>query len=615
VFEEVRIQGVGVIDDALLELSPGLNVLTGETGAGKTMVVSGLGLLLGARADAGLVRSDRPAAVVEGIVVVADGHPALARAREAGADVGAASDGLVLARTVSADGRSRAHVGGRSTPVGVLTELGQLLVAVHGQADQWRLRQGDQHREVLDDFGGAPLHAALAAYRTTFDALSAATSERDRLRALSHERAREVDLLRAGLERIETLDPQPGEDSALRAEDARLAHADGLRLAAARAHTVLAGDDGYAAAAPEPVVDALGSARSALLPVVDHDPAVADLDGRLAELGYLAADLAADLASYLTDIDVDPARLAVVQQRRADLATLTQRYGDTVDDVLAWEKQAAATLTELLGADDRVAALDEETARLRHELAARAALLTHERTSAGAELGRRVTAELAHLAMSSAQVTVAVTARDDPEGPLGRDGLMVGGRSVRWNRSGVDDVEIQLSSGPGNPPRSVVRAASGGELSRVMLAIEVVSAGAAADGVSGVPTYVFDEVDAGVGGRAAVDVGARLALLAQHAQVIVVTHLAQVAAYADRHLTVRKSDDGRVTSSSVRVLEGEDRLRELSRMMGGDAESPAGLTHAQELLDQAARARRTPGGRQPKARRGPAAATDRRSVT
>ncbi len=586
-FEEVRIQGVGVIDDALLELSPGLNVLTGETGAGKTMVVSGLGLLLGARADAGLVRSDRAAAAVEGIVTLPEGHAALARAQEAGADV---TDGLVLARTVGADGRSRAHVGGRSTPVGVLTELGQLLVAVHGQADQWRLRQGDQHREVLDDFGGAPVRAALAAYGETYDVLAEATRERDRLRALAQDRVREMDLLQVGLERIEALDPQPGEDRALRAEDERLAHADGLRLAAARAHGVLAGEDGYAAASPEAVVDALGTARAALGPVTDHDPALKELEGRLAELGYLAADLAADLASYLSDVDVDPARLAVVQQRRADLATLTQRYGETVDDVLAWGREAAATYTELMGADDRAEALAELTTRLCGELGERAATLSRARAAAATRLGRRVTDELGHLAMGSAEVTVSVTARPDP------DGLVVDGRPVRWTRSGVDDVEILLSSGPGNPPRSVVKAASGGELSRVMLAIEVVTSGAADSGSSraGVPTYVFDEVDAGVGGRAAVDVGARLAMLAQHAQVIVVTHLAQVAAYADRHLTVRKSDDGRVTSSSVRVLEGDERLRELSRMMGGDAGSEAGLVHAQELVDQAAATPRTP---------------------
>jgi DNA repair protein RecN (Recombination protein N) len=585
VFEEVRIQGVGVIDDAVLELSPGLNVVTGETGAGKTMVVSGLGLLLGMRADAGLVRVGRRAAVVEGVVRVPPGHPALIRAEEAGADV---ADALLLARTVGADGRSRAHVGGRSTPIGVLTEIGETLVAVHGQADQWRLRQGDQHRDVLDGFGGEPVTAALRAYRTTFDALSRASAERDRLRQQAHERAREIDLLQGGLERIEALNPEPGEDVALRAEDERLSHADGLRLAAANAHAYLvgrgylplAGEDGYAAESAPPVVDALASARAALSPVTDHDAALRELEGRVAELGYLAADLAADLASYLNDVDVDPARLTEVQQRRADLAGLTRRYGDTVDDVLAWGKEAAATLGDLVGADDRVQALEAETARLREQLGGEASALSAARTTAAEEFGRRVTDELAHLAMGGAVVTVAVTSRDDA------DGLAVGKRSVRWTRSGVDDVEILLASGPGNPARTVAKAASGGELSRVMLAIEVVGR------TTAVPTFVFDEVDAGVGGRAAVDVGARLATLAQQAQVVVVTHLAQVAAFADRHLVVRKSDDGVVTSSNVAVLEGNERLQELSRMMGGDATSSAGLTHARELLDQAAAQRK-----------------------
>ena len=580
-FEEVRIQGVGVIDDAVLGLSPGLNVVTGETGAGKTMVVSGLGLLIGMRADAGLVRAGRRAAVVEGVVSVPAGHPALERAEEAGADV---ADGLLLARTVGADGRSRAHVGGRSTPVAVLTEIGETLVAVHGQADQWRLRQGDQHREVLDGFGGEPVAEALHAYRETFDALSHASGERDRLRQLAHERAREIDVLQGGLDRIEALDPEPGEDVALRAEDERLSHADSLRLAAARAHAYLVGEEGYATDAPVPVVDALSGARSALAPVSDHDAALRELEGRVAELAYLAADLAADLASYLADVDVDPARLAEVQQRRADLAGLTRRYGDTIDDVLAWGKEAAATLTELMGADDRVQQLDAETARLRAELAGRAATLTAARHAAAVEFGRRVTEELAHLAMGRAEISVSVSSRDDP------DGLPVGKRTVRWTRSGVDDVDILLASGPGNPARTVAKAASGGELSRVMLAIEVVGRTAA------VPTFVFDEIDAGVGGRAAVDVGARLARLAGHAQVVVVTHLAQVAAFADRHLVVRKSDDGVVTSSQVAVLQGDERLQELSRMMGGDATSAAGLEHARELRDQAA-ALRSPSGR------------------
>ena len=580
-FQEIRIKGVGVIDDAVLELSPGLNVVTGETGAGKTMVISGLGLLLGARADSGLVRADASAALVEGILTLPEGHPARERAAEAGADV---SDDLVLARTVTREGRSRAHVGGRSTPVGLLSELGEMLVAVHGQADQWRLRQGDQHREVLDSFGGARIGRPLLAYQQTFDALAAATRERDRLRQLGRERAREIDILRTGLEQIEAVDPQPGEDAALRAEDERLAHADGLRMAAEQAHAALVGEDAAGVDARTSVSEGLVAVRSALAPMIGHDQAVKDLDERAGELSYLMADLAADLASYLSDADadVDPGRLAAVQQRRSDLGVLTRAFGDTTDDVLAWAKDAAVRLTDLLGADDRVALLDAETVRLRELLSAEAETLRRARQEVGGDFGERVSAELQHLAMGRARISVAVTPRADPEG------LPVAGEPVRFGRQGADDVEILLTANPGSPPRSVARAASGGELSRVMLALEVVS-GAAGSG--GVPTFVFDEVDAGVGGRAAVDVGARLAVLARTSQVIVVTHLAQVAAFADRHLVVRKDDDGRVTSSSVTRVSDDERLRELSRMMSGDAGSTAGLEHARELLDQATRAR------------------------
>ena len=574
-FQEIRIKGLGVIDDAVLELSPGLNVVTGETGAGKTMVVSGLGMLLGARADSALVRQGAPAALVEGIVALAPDHPARARAAEAGADV---DDELVLARTVSREGRSRAHVGGRSVPVGLLSELGELLVAVHGQADQWRLRQGDQHREVLDSFAADAVGPPLAAYRETYEALVAATRERDRLRVLSRDRAREVDILRAGLEQVERVDPAAGEDVALRAEDERLAHSDGLRQAGQQAHAALIGDDSLAMDAAPSALDQLAVVRAVLAPMVEHDAALRELDQRAAELGYLAADLASDLASYVSDVDVDPARLAAVQQRRADLADLTRKYGDTVDEVLAWATEAAQTLTDLVGADDRVAELEEETARQRALLATQAQALRDARQTAAVDFGDRVTGELTHLAMGKAEVSVAVSWRPDP------DGLVVAGEPVRFGRHGVDEVEILLAANPGTPARSVARAASGGELSRVMLALEVVS-GAAGAGI--VPTFVFDEVDAGVGGRAAVDVGARLAVLARSSQVIVVTHLAQVAAFADRHLVVHKDDDGRVTSSSVTQVCDDERLRELSRMMGGDAGSAAGLEHARELLRQA----------------------------
>ncbi|MDR6865252.1 DNA repair protein RecN [Phycicoccus sp. 3266] len=560
--QELRIQRLGVIDDAVLDLHPGLNVVTGETGAGKTMVVTGLGLLLGARSDAGLVRSGEANAVVEGLVDVPVDHPAAVRAAEAGADV---SEGLVLVRSVSAEGRSRAHVGGRSAPVGVLAEVGEHLVAVHGQADQWRLRQSDQHRAVLDTFGGAAVRSALEAYTTVYDEHEAAVRELAELRQQGRERAQEIEVLEHGLAQLEQLDPQPGEDADLRVEDERLSHAEGLRTASAQALVHLAGDEEYAA---EPVPNAMAvvaAARQALAGEVEHDPALRELDRRLAEVGYLVGDLAADLSSYVTDVDVDPGRLAFVQQRRADLTALTRKYGDTIDDVLEWGRTAARRLDTLLGSDSRIEELEQLVEELSARRDAAATALTAARTEAAAALAEAVTAELAHLAMGSATIEVRVSPR--AAGPA---------------RHGADDVEVMLAANPGAPARTVAKAASGGELSRVMLALEVVTG---ASGGVDVPTFVFDEVDAGVGGAAALDVGARLAALARHAQVVVVTHLPQVAAYADRHLVVRKANDGHITSSGVHAVEGEERLRELARMMAG-VDTGTSLEHARELVEQ-----------------------------
>ncbi len=581
---EIRIQNLGVIDDAVLELSAGLNVVTGETGAGKTMVVSGLGLLLGARADAGLVRTGAKKAVVEGVVEVGPEHPASLRAIEAGGD---AEDGLILARTVSAEGRSKAHVGGRTAPVSVLAEIGELLVAVHGQSDQWRLRRPEQHRVLLDRFAGEAVARPLGHYTSLYDEFHRLGAELRHLRGLARDRAREVDVLRTGLEEIAAVDPLAGEDLDLRAEDERLAHTDGLRASAGQAHALLTGDqdslysgDGGPAAgwSGGDVSGQLGTARAALAPMTAHDPALADLDRRLQELGYLTADLGTDLAAYLLEVDVDPARLAWVQNRRSDLARLLRKYGDTTDDVLAWAKESAARLVELEGVDDRLDALKIRLDALRADLATRAGELSAARQTAASDFGARVTTELSHLAMGKAVVRVGVGRRFDP------DGLSLGADSepVRFSRHGVDDVEILLAANPGAPERSVAKAASGGELSRVMLALEVVT------GSGDVPTFVFDEVDAGVGGKAALDVGARLAELAATAQVIVVTHLAQVAAHADRHLVVRKTDDGHITASGVVAVTGEDRLRELARMMAGVEDSEAAVEHARELLAQAA---------------------------
>ncbi|WP_153398485.1 DNA repair protein RecN [Ornithinicoccus halotolerans] len=584
--QRVRISGLGVIEDAELELAPGLNVLTGETGAGKTMVVSGLGLLLGARADAGLVRPGARAAVVEGEVDVRPDHPAAERVRAAGGDT---DDGLVLVRTLSAEGRSRAHVGGRTAPVGVLAEVGQHLVAVHGQADQWRLRRPEEHRALLDAAGGSPVAAALDDYRQSYTAW---VETRERLAGLSSEgaeRTLRVESLRAALAEIEQVAPEDGEEAALAAESERLDHGEALRHAAAVAQVALTGDEDDPAATAA-VVDLLAQAGQEVRAAAGHDAALAELGRRLDELGYLASDLAADLASYAAGVDVDPERLAWVHERRAALTALLRRYGPTTADALELARRGALELADLESVDDRREELQAAVAELEAQVAAHGAILTQARREAAAQLSRRVEEELAHLAMAGARVEVAVEQPRDADGVALPDGTR-----VRARAHGLDEVEIRLAANAGAPPRSVTRAASGGELSRVMLALEVVSAEAQ------LPTYVFDEVDAGVGGAAALDLGARLARLAEHAQVIVVTHLGQVAAFADRHHVVRKhqGDGGRsgpVTASDVAVVEREERVAEIARMIGGVEDSEAALRHARELVEEHAPQRT---GRQP----------------
>ncbi|MGA4545899.1 DNA repair protein RecN [Uniformispora flossi] len=573
----MRIQGLGVIDDAVVELASGFTVVTGETGAGKTMVVTGLGLLFGGRADAGLVRTGKGRAVVEGRVRLAADAPAAVRAADAGADLD--EDALLLTRTLSAEGRSRAHVGGRSVPVGLLADLADELIAVHGQTDQQRLLRPSRQRASLDRYAGEAVAKPLASYGRVYKRLRQVAAELETITTRARERAQEADLLRFGLGEIEALAPLPGEDTELAAEAERLGHADALRTAATTAHEALILD-------PETAVEGvdattlIGAARRAVEAVSGHDPALAALAERLGEVGYLVADVATELASYAAGVDADPVRLAVAEERRAALSGLTRKYGSDIAEVLAWAERSALRLAELDGDDDRVGELAEERDALRAELAELAGEVSQARKAAADRFAEAVTSELSALAMPHARVTVAVTGVEDP------DGLAVDGRLLAYGPSGVDEVELLLAPHPGAPPRPLNKGASGGELSRVMLAVEVVFAGA-----DPVPTFVFDEVDQGVGGKAAVEVGRRLAMLARNAQVIVVTHLPQVAAFADRHLVVEKSHDGTVTRSGVVALDDDARVRELSRMLAGLEDSELGRAHAEELLDTAAQAK------------------------
>jgi DNA repair protein RecN (Recombination protein N) len=579
-FEELRLTALGVIDEAVLELGPGLTVVTGETGAGKTMVVTALGLLLGARADSGLVRAGARGARIEGRVALAadvdstDGI--VARVDELGGELD--DDVLLLSRTVSAEGRSRAVLGGAAVPVGGLADIADLLVAVHGQSDQHRLLRAGHQREAVDSFAGDPLATVATTYRRLYDHVRSTERELAEVTSTAHERAREAEMLRIGLKELERADLRTGEDIALLGAEARLAHADALRNAGQEAQMLLTGDDDTFG---RDALFLLDGAKKALDRVREHDATAGELADRLAELTYLAADLGTDVAGYATSIDADPARLAHVQERRALIASLARKYGDTVDDMLAWGEDAAKRLVDLEGTDDRINELTTELAGLRQNLADAARELSRLRTEAADRLSAAVTSELTVLAMPHARLEVGLRRR-----PGGADGLLVDGERISFDAHGIDDVELLLAPNAESDPRPLDKGASGGELSRVMLALEVVLADR-----NPVPTLVFDEVDAGVGGRAAVEIGRRLARLARQCQVLAVTHLPQVAAFADRHYVVIKSDDGTVTRSGVHDLDRAARVQELSRMLAGVGESSAAQAHAQELLEMAAQER------------------------
>ena len=560
--EEIHIRDLGVITDARLPLQPGLSVLTGETGAGKTMVVTALGMLLGARSDASSVRSGAKSALAEAVVRLPHNHPALTLAQDAGGSVeeldGEQSE-LLLARTVNASGRSRAHIGGCSAPIGTLADIGHTLVAVHGQSDQLRLKSAAAQRHALDSYAGEALTRLLEEYRTTYDRYRAAAAELKEVRENSRARALEAQTLRGALEEIDSVDPQEGEDTALKAESLKLMNVEALRTAAATASAALVGSE-YAEGDEANVLGLLDTARGALQHQAEADEELASLAHRLNEVLILSTDISSDLASYTASLDGEsPERLAHVQNRLAQLKNLTRKYGADITEVLDWAQASRARLNTLTDDPTRQENLEAELVTLRQKLGEQSQALLEARRGAARTLAEAVSEELTALAMPNASLIVEVS------------------EAEKFSPYGKDTVTFMLAPHKNAAPRPLGKGASGGELSRVMLALEVVLAE-----VDPVPTFIFDEVDSGVGGKAAIEIGRRLAMLAQHVQVLVVTHLPQVAAFADQHILVLKNDDASL--SKVQVLTDEQRVVELARMLAGHDQSEAAQEHARELL-------------------------------
>ena len=546
---ELHISGLGVIEDLDLSLHPGLNVLTGETGAGKTMVTVGLALALGARGSATLVRDRAAAARVQALFDVRGASSEALVGLE-----GYAEDGdVLLARSISAEGKGTARIGGQIATASALGSLGAALVEVHGQHQAQRLLEPAVQTAFLDRSAGDEHLVAVAVYREAFDAMLATTTELERVQAAARDRERELDLLSYQVREIEAVLPELGESERLAAEEARLSHVERLLEMGAEAEEALAPDEGGA-------VDAVRLAARALDEAGSLDPGAGELSARGSALVAELAELASDVRVYRESLAADPGRLQHVRERLASLKALQRKYGETDADVLDFMRAAAASVAELTGAGDRLADLGRRAHELNELAVSRAAVVTAGRAAAADHLASAIGNELEELGMPGAVVEV----RLDPLPALGP--------------GGAERVELRFASGPEVSAMPLAKTASGGELSRTMLACRSVLAD-----LDDVPTLVFDEVDAGIGGRAGLAVGKRLAGLARDRQVIVVTHLPQIACFADRHVRIVK----RGGAASVEVLDEAERVRELSRMLAGLDESSSAVSHAEELLQEA----------------------------
>jgi DNA repair protein RecN (Recombination protein N) len=554
VIEELHIRGLGVIEDASLRLAPGLTVVTGETGAGKTMLVTALQLLLGARADQGLVRQGASSAFAEAAL-----SPPPPEARDWLRD---GDDVLVVSREIPADGRSRARLNGRLAPVSALADVVGRHVEVHAQHEHVRLARSDVQRDLLDRFAGAPHARSLARYREAFDTWRGLADAQDRLEQDARERARQLDRLHTEVAEIDAAALDTEVDGHLERDLSVLEQADEIRAAAGVAYQAL-GSDG----AGEPV----GVAIEALRRLEVDDPELTDLRDRLAGVAAELTELAVDVHRYAEAAEADPERLGVLQERRHLIAQLERKYGASIADVLRYADDARGQIAELDAADQQAQDLEARCAAARADAVSLATDVHRGRAMAAERLAQDVAGHLADLGMPHAAFSVAVEPL--PDGELAAHG--------------ADAVTYLLAPNPGEGARPLATAASGGERSRVSLAIEVALADVDAVGV-----LVFDEVDAGIGGATALAVGEKLARLAagkgeDRRQVLCVTHLAQLAAFADVHHVIEKGvADGR-TVTTTRQVADDARVGELSRMLGGDATADAGQEHARELLARA----------------------------
>ena len=550
---ELRIRNFAIIESVTLPLGQGFNVLSGETGAGKSIIVGALGLLLGERASGDLIRSGAEKATVEGVFDVAKVRGIAELADERGIDV--EDDTLVLKREIAANGRGRAWINGAPVTATVLAEIGRQLVNLHGQHDAQTLLDGESQRRILDAFGGAESQSDLV--RRISGELSGVRREIASLSSRRADAEKRADYLRHVAKEIEDARLSPGEDAKLEDEARVLENADELRTLATALNEALSGEEAS-------VLTQLGFAQRPLTSIERIDPSAARMQ-ELFDAGFYALqELARSVEDYAGSVDLDPARLEEVRQRRDRLFGLLKKYGPTLDDVIGAGRSARAELDLIDTAQFDLANLTTREADARRRLSAEAEKLTDMRLSAGKKIAKSVDALLPQLGMPDGKFSVALVSRDEP------------------TAEGAEDVEFRVALNVGHDDRPLARVASGGELSRVMLALKTILAR-----VDQVPTLIFDEVDAGIGGRVGLQVGDTLRRVAKEHQVFAISHLPQIAARAHHHIVVAKGAKGGVTTADISVLEGTSRVNEIARMLGGDPESKVSRAHAKELLESA----------------------------
>ena len=562
--EEISIRNLGAIEQAHLTFGRGLNVLTGETGAGKTMILTALHLVLGGKADSSLVRHGADRLISSASFSITQEFSSVFE--DAGAEIDDGS--LIVTRAVGADGKSKAQCGGTALPIGTLAELTTPLIEIHGQSANAQIVKSARQRELLDRFGGEQIAQELSSYQEILSRYGALKERLAAMKSNSHKREGEIAALEEFLAAWLVLKPVRGEIAATIDEINRLSSVEELRIASQGALAALNDEESGA-------LTTLGTARRSLESASGKDSQLSAIADQVNEALYLLDETTHDLSRYSTSLEADPAKLNHLQERRAELTSFVKRFGGSGDPdeemiaLAARAKGAKEAIADLRGGEERTAEIEKELQEIKKQLLNQAQLLTAARSKSAEKLSAEVTAEIVALAMPHTQFFVDVQSAD-------YNGTL---KESDFTATGCDEIVMQIQGQKDGPKIALGKGASGGEMSRIMLALEVVIAK-----THPVGTYIFDEVDAGVGGKAAIEVGKRLHKLAETAQVIVVTHLPQVAAWADTHFLVSKSSDGTIVASGVSQLDEKSRVEEIARMLAGLEESESAREHAAELL-------------------------------